>query len=62
MKHPKFYFQSFNNFILLFQIPKSMKIGREDGSSDGPLAKKHAGSKLDKKKISKDKKKTLKRL
>lgn len=40
-----------------------MKIGREDDSSDGPLAKKHAGSKsLDKKKISKDKKKTLKRL
>lgn len=49
--------------LTLFQIPKSMKIGREDGSSDGPLAKKHAGSKLlDKKKMSKDKKKTLKRL
>lgn len=45
------------------QIPKNMKIGREDSTSDGPLAKKHAGSKsLDKKKISKDKKKTLKRL
>lgn len=45
------------------QIPKSMKIGREDDSSDGPLAKKHAGSKtLEKKKISKDKRKTLKRL
>lgn len=40
-----------------------MKIGRENGSSDGPLTKKHAGSKsIDKKKISKDKKKTLKRL
>jgi len=40
-----------------------MKIGREDNSTDGPLAKKHAGSKSsDKKKISKDKKKTLKRL
>lgn len=33
------------------QIPKNMKIGREDSTSDGPLAKKHAGSKsLDKKK------------
>lgn len=49
--------------MIIIQIPKSMKIGREDNSSDGPLAKKHAGSKsLDKKKISKDKKKTLKRL
>lgn len=45
------------------QIPKSMKIGREDDSSDGPLAKKHASSKtLEKKKITKDKRKTLKRL
>lgn len=57
------HYSNFNNFFLLLQVPKSMKIGREDGSSEGPLAKKHAGSKsLDKKKISKDKKKTLKRL
>ncbi|XP_015365639.1 PREDICTED: ubiquitin-conjugating enzyme E2 S isoform X1 [Diuraphis noxia] len=44
-------------------IPKSMKIGREEDSSDGPLAKKHAGNKtIEKKRISKDKRKTLKRL
>jgi len=40
------------------QVPKSMKIGREDNSTDGPLAKKHAGSKLsDKKKFLKIKRK-----
>lgn len=48
----------------ILQAPKPPKPGLE-ASSDGPLAKKHAGDKkvpVDKKKILKDKKRTLKRL
>nr|XP_018909800.1 PREDICTED: ubiquitin-conjugating enzyme E2 S [Bemisia tabaci] len=43
---------------------KVPKMGLETSTSDGPLAKKHAGLKVpaDKKKILKDKKRTLKRL
>lgn len=55
---------SVNYDIVLFQAAKLPKPGLET-SLEGPMAKKHAGNKTvaaDKKKLLKDKKRTLKRL